>query len=107
MALVIFSYGPQGLCTQPGSGAIRHQPSIDSSGQRQRKDRSGAGFSQDLCAFVQRRTGGEDIIHEENAFFREVLWPPNFKCIPKISQSCLSRECGLRIGGGDPDEVCG
>jgi hypothetical protein len=69
-------------CRLFGKEVIRHQRHIDRSGQRQGKDCPGTGFSQGLCAFVQRRTGGEDIIHKEDAFSREVLWPTDFKSIP-------------------------
>jgi hypothetical protein len=39
------SYGCQGLYSLFGKKAIRHQARIDSPGQRQGKDGSGAGFS--------------------------------------------------------------
>jgi hypothetical protein len=75
-------YGRQGLYSLFGKEAIRHKARIDSPGQRQGKDGPGAGFAYGLRAFVQRRTGSEDIIHEEDAFLRKVLWPTDFKRFP-------------------------
>lgn len=84
---------------------IRHHAGVHRTGEREDCDVCSAGFTQGPGAFVGGRTGGEDIIDQEDAFTLDLTGQAQGKRLAKVVQAGRARERGLWIGIEDAHQV--
>jgi hypothetical protein len=99
------SYGWKEFVRRRRNPHVREQGRINRSRQGQGIDVPGAGFTQELGAFIQCGAGRKHIIYQKNPARSDRIGPANMKGAPEIGQTDRAGERSLgRIVAG-PDQI--